>query len=226
LALVVRKRSSSYFRFLFKIFQISMLCAFCACCSLRHALCFAGLQRGVSMSRTAVHHWQNRIAPVFDVGGRIVMVEDGTGTRGECILPQAQPLQLAENLCAQGVGTLICGAVSRSMQEALAARDIRVIGFVAGDLERVIAAWRNGELDDTFAMPGCRAAGLGCRGRMQHTLRRTRSCHEEMEPDHEGLDRKPGAEPGCARTRNRRRDSAAGRLRALGRGEDGGSVEG
>lgn len=178
------------------------------------------------MLRIAVHHWRGRIAPVFDVGGCVVMLEDGTHERGECELLRPQPLQLAEDLHAQGVGTLICGAVSRPMQEALAARDIRVIGFVAGDLERVIAAWRSGELDDTFAMPGCRAAGLGCRGRMQHSIRRTRSCHEEMEPDHEGLDHKPGAEPGCARTRNRRRDSAAGRLRVLGRAEDGGSAEG
>jgi len=170
------------------------------------------------MSRIAVHHWQSRIAPVFDVGGRIVMLEEGTSERDERVLLRAQPLQLAENLCAQGVGTLICGAISRPMQEALAARDIRVIGFVTGDLERVIAAWRDGGLDDTFAMPGCRGAGSGRREGMQHSKRRTGSCHEEMEPDHEGLDRRLGAEPGCARTRTRRRDSDDAR-RGLGRGE-------
>jgi predicted Fe-Mo cluster-binding NifX family protein len=155
-----------------------------------------------------------------------MMLEDGTHEREEFVLLRSQPLQLAEDLFAQGVGTLICGAISRPVQEALATRDLRVIGFVAGDLEQVIAAWQNGSLDETYSMPGCRAMGAGCRGRMQHTIRRTRSCHEEMEPDHKGLDRKPGAEPGCARTRNRRRDSAAGRLRGLGRGEDGGNADG
>lgn len=178
------------------------------------------------MSRIAVHHWRSRIAPVFDVGGSIVMLEDGTDERGECVLLGSQPLQLADDLYAQGVGTLICGAISRPMQEALAARNILVIGFVTGDLERVIAAWRNDGLDDTYVMPGCQAAGLGCRGRLQHVKRRTRSCHEEMEPDHKGLDRSPDAEPGCARTRSRRRDSAAVRQRVLGREEDGGCAEG
>ena len=33
--------------------------------------------------------------------------------------------------------------ISRSMREALMACDIRVVGFVAGDLEQVIAAWKS-----------------------------------------------------------------------------------
>jgi len=111
------------------------------------------------------------------------------------------------------------------MREALLACDIRVVGFVAGDLEQVIAAWKNGGLDETFAMPGCRGAGLGPggKGRMQHQTRRTESCHAEMEQDHRGLGRRPGAEPGCARIRNRRGagDSASGSAWDLDREEDG-----
>lgn len=178
------------------------------------------------MSRTAVHHWRSRVAPVFDVGGHIVMLQDGTDERAECELQRAQPLQLAESLCAQGVGTLICGAISRPMQEALAARDIRVVGFVSGDLEQVIAAWKNGVLDETFAMPGCRRAGPACRSGTQHQRRRTRSCHEETEQDHSDVDRRPGAGPGCARIRTRGRDSAAAAARVSGLDGDGGSAEG
>lgn len=174
------------------------------------------------MSRIAVHHWRGRIAPVFDVGGCIAMLEDGTDKRDECVLVRAQPLQLSADLHAQGVETLICGAVSRPMQEALAACGIRVIGFVAGELELVIAAWREGSLDGTFAMPGCRGAGPGCGGRKQLQQQRVRSCHEEMEPDHRGLGRRPGAEPGCVRTPNRRRDSVGGR----GLGKGGGGADG
>jgi hypothetical protein len=175
------------------------------------------------MSRIAVHHWQDRIAPVFDTGGRVLVLEDGTRA-GRVSLLRSQPLQRAEDLRTQGVGTLICGAISRSMREALVACDIRVVGFVAGDLEQVIAAWKSGGLDETYAMPGCRGAGLGRRqGWMQHQTRRSESCHAEMEQDHRGLGRRPGAEPGCARIRNRRGagDSASGSAWDLDREEDG-----
>jgi predicted Fe-Mo cluster-binding NifX family protein len=182
------------------------------------------------MSRIAVHHWQDRIAPVFDTGGRVLVLEDGTDERDECLLLRSQPLQRAEDLRAQGVGTLICGAISRSMREALVACDIRVVGFVAGDLEQVIAAWKSGGLDETFAMPGCRGAGFGFGGKgwMQHQTRRTESCHAEMEQDHRGLDRRPGAEPGCARIRNRRGagESASGSAWDLDREEDGDFADG
>lgn len=177
------------------------------------------------MSRIAVHHWQDRIAPVFDTGGRVLVLEDGTNEREECLLLRSQPLQRAEDLRTQGVGTLICGAISRSMREALVACDIRVVGFVAGDLEQVIAAWMSGGLDETFAMPGCRGVGLGSGGKgwMQHQTRRSESCHAEMEQDHRGLGRRPGAEPGCARIRNRMRagDSASGSAWDPDREEDG-----
>lgn len=116
------------------------------------------------MSRIAVHHWQHRIAPVFDIGGRVLVLGGGGAAREEHLLQCPQPLRRAEELHALGVGTLICGAISRSMSEALEARGIAVVGFVAGDLERVLAAWERGGLDDSFAMPGCRCAGRGRHG--------------------------------------------------------------
>lgn len=118
------------------------------------------------MSRIAVHHWQHRIAPVFDTGGGVLVLGDGVGAREEHRLQCSQPLRRAEELCALNVGTLVCGAISRPMKEALTARGIAVVGFVAGDLERVIAAWFGQGLDETFAMPGCREpARPGCGGR-------------------------------------------------------------
>jgi microcystin-dependent protein len=115
------------------------------------------------MSRIAVHYWQHRIAPVFDTGGQVLVLGDTPGAREEHLLQSPMPLHRAAELYALGVGTRICGAISRPMKEALAARGIAVVGFVAGDLDRVIAAWYGGGLDDTFAMPGCR--GTARRGR-------------------------------------------------------------
>jgi len=163
------------------------------------------------MSRIALHHWQGRIAPVFDTGGGILLLESGTGQREERQVLKPQPLHRAGELRALGVDTLICGAISRAMREAMTGSGITVLGFVAGELERVIAAWERNELDEAFAMPGCRGCGAG----RQHQARRRRSCREEMEPDQEALDRRPGGEPGCARIRGSKpQETTRGRRRA------------
>ena len=102
------------------------------------------------MSRIALHQWLDRIAPVFDVGGRILVLAEGGREREEHVLSRGEPLHRAEDLLRLDVGTLICGAISRPMQEALVAGGIKVVGFVTGDLERVITAWERGDLDESF----------------------------------------------------------------------------
>jgi len=70
------------------------------------------------------------------------------------------PVQKALRLAELGIGTLVCGAISRPLHDTVAAHGIRVIPFVAGDLREVIQAWLAGALDpDTFAMPGCSGTG-------------------------------------------------------------------
>jgi predicted Fe-Mo cluster-binding NifX family protein len=159
------------------------------------------------MPRIAIHIWRDRVAPVFDTGGRILILTD---QEEDHVLTCPQPALRADELVGKGVGVLICGAISRPMHEAIVARGIRVIGFVAGEVDRVAAAWKSGGLDERFAMPGCRGTGLrrGCRrgpdARANHEPRRI-SCHAETERDHKDSDHEPGEEPGCARTRSRGR---------------------
>ncbi len=125
------------------------------------------------MSRIALHHWQDRIAPVFDVGGRILLLAEGKNGPEEHVLLRSEPLHRLEDLLRLDVGTLICGAISRPMQEALTAGGIRVVGFVAGDLGQVATAWKLGELDESFAMPGCRGRSRGRnRGMQRKTINR------------------------------------------------------
>ncbi len=161
------------------------------------------------MPRIAIHIWRDRVAPVFDTGGRILILADREERHA---LVSPQPALRAEELAGLGVDILICGAISSPMREAVRARGIGVVGFVAGEVERVIAAWKSGVLDERFAMPGCRGMGFA-RGRERgataraHQESRRISCHVEMERDHEDSGRKPGAAPGCARTRNRTRRS-------------------
>jgi len=119
------------------------------------------------MMKTAFAYWDDRISPVFDIARRIHVVEADSGRivaeTGE-VLADDLPVQKAHRLVELGVGTLVCGAISRPFHEAVAAYGIRVIPFVAGDLSDVIQAWLSGNLEsDTFVMPGCSGRGRGRR---------------------------------------------------------------
>jgi len=109
--------------------------------------------------KAAFAHWDNRIAPVFDIARRIHVAEAESGrivAETEEVLEDGMPVRKALRLAELGVGTLVCGAISRPLHEIVAAYGVHVISFVAGDLSEVIQAWLSGGLEgDDFAMPGC-----------------------------------------------------------------------
>jgi predicted Fe-Mo cluster-binding NifX family protein len=109
--------------------------------------------------KAAFSAWDDRIAPVFDVARRIILVETKGGriiTEKEETFGNAGPLQKGALLADMGVDVLVCGAVSRPLQEMIAAYGIRVIPFVAGEVRQVIDAWLAGKREiDFFVMPGC-----------------------------------------------------------------------
>ncbi|NVN91390.1 MAG: hypothetical protein HXX11_12415 [Desulfuromonadales bacterium] len=109
--------------------------------------------------KTAFTHWDNRIAPVFDIAHQIRIVESGDGRivgESDEILEDGLPVRRVMSLAHLGVTTLVCGAISRPLHEMVVSNGILVVPFVAGDLGEVIRAWLAGTLDnDRFAMPGC-----------------------------------------------------------------------
>jgi predicted Fe-Mo cluster-binding NifX family protein len=117
--------------------------------------------------KTAFAYWENRIAPVFDTARDLLLVEsEGEHITREERLPLADepPLARTLRLVELGVETLVCGAISRALQEMLLTYGIRVQGFVAGDLHEVVRAWLEGKMNqEVFAMPGC--LGRGGHGR-------------------------------------------------------------
>ncbi|MDY0377595.1 MAG: NifB/NifX family molybdenum-iron cluster-binding protein, partial [Desulfobacterales bacterium] len=110
--------------------------------------------------KTAFTVWNNRIAPVFDVARQIRVVEAECGRvirEDEVVLKEDTAAGKAGELSGLGVNALVCGAISRTMANLVAASGIQVIPFVAGDLREVIDAWiRGGITDGLFVMPGCR----------------------------------------------------------------------
>jgi predicted Fe-Mo cluster-binding NifX family protein len=118
--------------------------------------------------KAAFAYWNNRIAPVFDIARRVHVAEAESGrlvAETEEVLAEDIQVRKVLRLAELGVGTLVCGAISRSLHAMVAAHGIRVIPFVAGDLGDVIQAWLRGGLDgEEFAMPGCCGRVRGRRG--------------------------------------------------------------
>ena len=113
--------------------------------------------------KAAFAYWNGRISPVFDISRQIHVVEVASGRIiGETreLLPDDLSMQKVLRLSELGVGTLVCGAISRHLRELAEAYGIQVIPFVAGDLRDIIRAWqRNGLRGDDFAMQGCCGRG-------------------------------------------------------------------
>ena len=109
--------------------------------------------------KIAVPTWRNRVAPVFDVAGRLVLVEVADGEEvGRCeeTLGSLGLERRAARLVELGVDTLICGAVSQPLEVLLAGSGIQVLARVCGDVEEILQAFRAGTLEEErYAMPGC-----------------------------------------------------------------------
>jgi predicted Fe-Mo cluster-binding NifX family protein len=116
------------------------------------------------MITAAFSLWQGRIAPVFDESKQIqlVQVETGQIVRHQIeYLPELLPIQRALALVNFGVDELICGAISKPLQQMIEGQSIKVIPFISGDLHEVVSAWLEHRLMEAqYIMPGC------CRRRM------------------------------------------------------------
>lgn len=134
------------------------------------------------MAKAAFASWNDRIAPVFDVSRSIHLVEtDGrrivnrkkVGVTGDMVSLKAACL------AELGVGTLVCGAISKPLQVMISAYGIQVISFVAGDLQEVIQAWVGGRLgaSEAYVMPGCRSV----RDRRRHNTHNMNSGESKMD---------------------------------------------
>lgn len=103
--------------------------------------------------------WKNRISPLFDSAQMLLIAEIKNGTiTGKHYkpfhldLPPSKAIQIY-NL---GVKVVICGAVSHFLANMIEAYGIRIIPFVAGDVNKVIDAYLKGNLPAAkFLMPGC-----------------------------------------------------------------------
>jgi len=109
--------------------------------------------------KIAVPAWEGRISPVFDTARHILCfdVENGVGRpAGETEVSSGDPQAKLKRLQELGVNVLICGAVSRPFATMLSGMGIRLVPFLAGDVEQIVNAFAVGKLEGVrFHMPGC-----------------------------------------------------------------------
>jgi predicted Fe-Mo cluster-binding NifX family protein len=109
--------------------------------------------------KTAFTVWNDRIAPLFDVAGKIHVVESEAGNitaQTSVCLDDPLPALKVRRLADLGVQMLVCGAISRSARNMLTAYGIELAAYINGDLDTVIDAWKNDQLrTEALRMPGC-----------------------------------------------------------------------
>ncbi len=109
--------------------------------------------------RIALPVWQDRVSPVFDVAGQLLLVDvtDGNETaRDVHKLTEVTADARIAAVVEMDVGTLICAGITQPLQAGFADRGVRVIARVCGNVEEVLAAFLAGRLtEERFAMPGC-----------------------------------------------------------------------
>ncbi|MFO7707421.1 MAG: NifB/NifX family molybdenum-iron cluster-binding protein [Desulfobacterales bacterium] len=112
--------------------------------------------------KIAIPHWQGRVSPVFDASDAIVVIDIERGRerrRDNFRLASLDPVRRAQEVARLGAEVVLCGAVSRTLENALIGAGVRVKGFVCGDLEALVEAFLAGTLSDAcFQMPGAQRA--------------------------------------------------------------------
>lgn len=118
--------------------------------------------------KIAVPVWDNCVSTVLDFSDCLLIVDFEAGRikdRSRVSFAENTIVGKAARLRGLGVQVLLCGAVSRPLENMIIASGIRVVPFLMGTVDEVIEAYFSGRLQDArFVLPGCRQ-GRGVRGR-------------------------------------------------------------
>lgn len=109
--------------------------------------------------KIAVPVWENRISPVFDVAGSLLLLEVRNGRETDRTvrnLSGSDPLTRVRSVVHDKADVLICGAISVPVRTAVESSGVRVVPNICGPVEDILAAFLNDTLrNGSFFMPGC-----------------------------------------------------------------------
>lgn len=108
--------------------------------------------------RCAIPVWRERVSTVCDFSRSILLIDvrgNREIARREVSLPEEPALQRAARLGRLGVGVMLCGAISQTLAWFVTQAGIRLVPFVSGPVDEVLAAYLCGRLTDPrFLLPG------------------------------------------------------------------------
>lgn len=138
-----------------------------------------GMNVRAKEQKVAVTVWGERVSPVFDSARTLLIAEIHQGTlvgMMRVAFDPQRPLELLQLLRTQQVRCVICGAVSEGPAAMLEGAGVRLIPFITGEVERVLAHYVRGRaFGMEFCMPGC-GRGRCCRTGRQQGGRPPVSC--------------------------------------------------
>ena len=124
--------------------------------------------------RVGISGWEDKISPVLDGSKQLMVldIEDGKEIgRDEVELLETYLPFRARRIAELGLDVLICGAVSRPLAAMLTNSGISLVGWANGNIDDVLEAFLNGELETSdFAAP-IRIAGRRGGRRFRHGRR-------------------------------------------------------
>lgn len=124
------------------------------------------------METIAITNWNGIISPLYDAACCFVITRGGQ-RRDVVDVRDLTVFQKADLCSSEGVTVVICGAISTVGSSALQSKGIKVISWIRGGIEDVIAAYKNNsELPDYFFMPGVGKAACLKKNCFQHHHRR------------------------------------------------------
>lgn len=127
--------------------------------------------------KVAMPVWNDCVSTVFDFADCLLVVDcESEVIRGRSMV-DLTGTDLAEKVARLrelGIGALLCGAVSRPLEQMIRAAGIEMVPFLRGRADDVLNAYLSGHLPEPgFMLPGCRwgygpGKGIGHRKRRGH----------------------------------------------------------
>jgi len=111
--------------------------------------------------KVAISIWNKRISPVMDTASQFLIFkvdnEHQVVFREIVEIPPTNISNRVRNLLSHEITILICGAISRHLEQALSASGIDVQPFLGGNVEDITMAYSKGTFNsDNYLLPGCR----------------------------------------------------------------------
>jgi predicted Fe-Mo cluster-binding NifX family protein len=112
-----------------------------------------------SAMRVLIPVSRGRVSPLLDVARRFLLVNVQRGRevgRREVSIEKTGLVPRSNRIAQLDTNVLICGAISRPLEQALASEAVWVIPNTCGPVEQVLQAFRLGQLTErAYLMPGC-----------------------------------------------------------------------